>query len=112
MKYLALACAMSVTASAGVVEGYLSRRTNLFNLDRSTHIRILSEFFFGVTTIAWCTPFSGFDHWGYDSLAGEQVDFILAICIRDGARCRYTEGVRIFREGLFFRDGVNLSIEN
>ena len=48
---MALACAMSVTVSAGVVEEHLSRRTNLFNLDRCMHIQILSELFFGVTTI-------------------------------------------------------------
>jgi hypothetical protein len=33
-----LACAMSAMASAGVVEGYLSHWTHLFDLDRSTHI--------------------------------------------------------------------------
>ena len=51
VKYFALACAISATAAAGVTEGYLSRFTYLFNLDRSTHMRIFSEFFFGVTTI-------------------------------------------------------------
>ena len=41
---------ISATASAGVMEGYCLCRINLFSLERSTHIRILSEFF-GVTMI-------------------------------------------------------------
>ena len=45
VKSLAWVCVMSAIASASVVEGYRSR------FDRSTHMRILSEFFFGATTM-------------------------------------------------------------
>ena len=42
---------MSATASAGVTDGYRSRRTNLLSFERSTHMHIPSEFRLGVTTM-------------------------------------------------------------
>ena len=51
VKIFALSAAMSATASAGVGDWYLSRLTYLFKRDRSTHIRMPSVSFFGVTTI-------------------------------------------------------------
>ena len=42
---------MSATASAGVTDMYRSRRTNLLSFERSTHMRIRSEFRLGVTTM-------------------------------------------------------------
>ena len=51
VKILAFSSAMSATASAGVADWYLSCFTNLFRRERSTHIRILSVPFLGVTTM-------------------------------------------------------------
>jgi hypothetical protein len=55
VKNLALGytCVVSATASAGVTAGYRSGLAYLFSLDISTHmyIQILSEFFFGATTM-------------------------------------------------------------
>ena len=56
---------MSATASAGVIEGYLSHQTNLFNLDRHVNsVRVLwHDYDRGA-------PLSRLGHWSYDSLAG------------------------------------------
>ena len=43
VKILAFSAAMSATASAGVADWYLSRFTNLFRRERSTHIRLSWE---------------------------------------------------------------------
>ena len=51
VKYLALLAAISATASADVGDWYRSLKTYRFNLDKSTHILILSVPFLGVTTM-------------------------------------------------------------
>ena len=51
VKTFASLAAMSATAWAGVGNWYRSRITKRLRCDKSTHMRILSEFFLGVTTI-------------------------------------------------------------
>jgi len=50
MNILALLVVISVTAPASVGDWYLSRTTKWLRWDKSTHIRILSEFV-GITAI-------------------------------------------------------------
>ena len=51
VKTLTFPSTISATVSAGVAYCYLSRFTNLFRQDRLTHIHILSEPSFGITTM-------------------------------------------------------------
>ena len=51
MKNLALLAAMSATASAGEEDCYRSLFTKRFRCDKSTHMRMESLFFLGVTTM-------------------------------------------------------------
>ena len=51
VKNLALLAAISATASAGEEDQYLSHFTKWFRCDKSTHMRIESLFFLGVTTM-------------------------------------------------------------
>ena len=51
VKIFALSAAMSATVWAVVDDWYLLHLMYLFKRDRSTHIQMSSESFFGVTTI-------------------------------------------------------------
>ena len=61
-----MTCSMviSATTSAGVMEGECSQQTNLFSLDRSTHMHILSLFFLRATTIGAHHSVSAIDYRG------------------------------------------------
>ena len=75
MKTGAWLAAISATVSAGVGDWYCSRMTKRLRCDKSTHIRILSEFFLDVTTIgahhimAWVTGVMIFCDWRRSSSA-------------------------------------------
>ena len=73
---MAFSVAMSATACECVRD---SRFTYLFRWDRSTHIRMSSESFCGVTTIAGGAPFCRISDRGDDVLSFKDLELSLQL---------------------------------
>ena len=92
-KYFECLLLMSAIASLGVHTEYNSRCTYLLSLEKSTQIRMSSEFFFGGHDYG-CTPFRGLSYRFNDSLRLKRAQLLLylaAVCVRYHTWCAHAK---------------------
>ena len=101
MKTFVLSAAMSATAWAGVGDSYLSHLTYLFKRERSTHIRMPSVSFLGVTTIG--------AHHSVGSVTGSMMPCVWSTISSALSLSRYANGTD---RGVLMQKGLASSVSD